>query len=82
MLVSVWVAQPLPFPAQTPVGPRLAAAALLSPGPPRWTEERLALPASGARPAWWIRLAERPEQLHLWEQEDLSQGHSATYIYF
>lgn len=32
-----------------------------SPGPPRWKEERLALPASCARAVWWIRLADRPE---------------------
>ena len=58
---SAWVVLGCPFPAHVPVGPRLAAAAVLPPGPPRWKEERLALPASRARAAWWIRLAESPE---------------------
>lgn len=53
---------PLPFSAHPPVGPGLAAAAACSPtpGPPRWKEGRLTLPASPARAVWWIRLADRP----------------------
>lgn len=53
---------PLPFSAHLPVGPGLAAAAACSPtpGPPRWKEGRLTLPASPARAVWWIRLADRP----------------------
>lgn len=38
------------------------------PGPPDGKEERLVLFASHARAVRWIRLAERPEQLHLQEQ--------------
>lgn len=59
---SAWVV-PLPFSAHLPVGPQLAAAAILPfpQGPPDGKEERLALLASRARAVRWIRLAERSE---------------------
>ena len=61
-LLSAWVV-PLPFSAHLPVGPQLAAAAILPfpQGPPDGKEERLALLASRARAVRWIRLAERSE---------------------
>jgi hypothetical protein len=44
MLVSAWVVPSLPVPADPPFGPRLAAAALLPLGSPRWEGGKISSP--------------------------------------